>query len=152
MPFVLTTLEECQSRSEELLNLPEVFPDRFSRQQFGDAELICFHQNGVDKIVLTEELLPKVVKCCHEVMAHAEGGGRLAATIKRHYYHRNLDEECKKHCKECETCAKMKCDTKTHGESGPRDATVMPWQQVHCDSIGNWEVHLRACTLTFHAP
>ena len=28
---------------------------------------------------------------------------------------------------------------------------VMPWQQVHCDSIGNWEVHLRARTLTFHA-
>ena len=151
VPFVFKTLEEYQSRSEELLNLPEVFPDRFSRQQFGDAELVCFHQNGVDKIVLTEELLPKVVKYYHEVMAHAEGGGRLAATIKRHYYHRNLDEECKRHCKECETCARMKRDTKTYGESGPRDATVMPWQQVHCDTIGNWDVPLHARTLKFRA-
>ena len=85
VPFQFKTLEEYQGRSEELQNMPEVFPDRFSRQQFGDAELVCFHQNGVDKIVLTEELLPKVVKYYHEVMAHAEGGGRLAATIKRHY-------------------------------------------------------------------
>ena len=57
--------------------MPLVFPDWFSRQRFGDAELICFHQNGEDKIVLTEELLPKVVKYYHEVMAHAKGTSRL---------------------------------------------------------------------------
>ena len=27
----------------------------------------------------------------------------------------------------------------------------MPWQEVHCDSIGPWKIELRARTLTFHA-
>ena len=75
LPFQFKTLEDYQARSEELMSMPLVFPDRFSRQSFGDAELICFHQNGDDKIVLTQELLPKVVKCYHEAIAHAEGAG-----------------------------------------------------------------------------
>ena len=37
------------------------------------------------------------------------------------------------------------------GETAPRDASVMPWQEVHCDSIGPWKIELRAHTLTFHA-
>ena len=27
----------------------------------------------------------------------------------------------------------------------------MPWQEVHCDSIGPWTIELRARKLTFHA-
>jgi hypothetical protein len=28
---------------------------------------------------------------------------------------------------------------------------MMPWQEVHCDSIGPWKIELRARSLTFHA-
>ena len=87
LPTQFETLAECQACSDELTNLPEVFPGRFSLQAFRDVELMCFHQNGEDKIVLaTSELPPKVVKCSHESMAHAEGATRLANTIKRHFY------------------------------------------------------------------
>ena len=151
LPFQFKTLEEYQSRSEELQSMPLVFPERFSRQRFGDSELICFHQNGDDKIVLTQDLLPKVVKYYHEAMAHAEGSGRLSHTIKRHFYHKDIDEVVKKHIQECTECVLSKRGEKTYGESGPRDAFVLPWQQVHCDSIGNWEIPLRARTLKFHA-
>ena len=27
---------------------------------------------------------------------------------------------------------------------------MMPWEEVHCNSIGPWKIELRACTLTFH--
>ena len=151
LPFQFKTLEEYQMRSEELQSLPEVFPDRFSSQSFGDAELICFHQNGEDKIVLTHELLPKVVKYYHEAMSHAEGEGRLVQTIKRHYWHRDIDKAVKQHIEACDTCARKKRGGKVYGESGPRDASVLPWQQVHCDSIGPWKIDLRGRTLTFHA-
>ena len=57
----------------------------------------------------------------------------------------------KQHIDECDTCVKMKRDGWVYGETGPRDATVLPWQQVHCDSIGNWTIELRARTVTFHA-
>ena len=151
LPFQFKTLEDYQSRSEELKNMPTVFPDRFSRQRFGDAELICFHQNGEDKIVLTQELLPKVVKYYHEAMSHAEGAGRLTQTIKRHYYHRDIDKAVKQHIDKCDTCTRNKRGGRIYGETGPRDASVLPWQQVHCDSIGPWKIDLRARTLTFHA-
>ena len=151
LPFQFTALEEYQRRSEDLQNMPLVFPERFSRQRFGDAELICFHQNGEDKIVLTQELLPKVVKYYHEAMAHAEGAGRLSHTIKRHFYHRNIDDVVKTHIQECTTCVRNKRGERTYGEAGPRDASVLPWQQLHCDSIGDWTIDLRARTLKFHA-
>ena len=57
----------------------------------------------------------------------------------------------KQHIDQCDTCTKYKRGGKIYGETGPRDASVLPWQQVHCDSIGPWKIELRARTLTFHA-
>ena len=151
LPFQFSVLAEYQQRSEELQNMPLVFPDRFSKQTYGGSELICFHQNGEDKIVLTHEMLPRVVKYYHEAMAHAEGAGRLSNTIKRHYYHRDIDQVVKRHIQNCTTCVKYKRGERIFGEAGPRDASVLPWQQVHCDSIGDWTIDLRARTLKFHA-
>ena len=144
LPTQFKTLAEHQARSDELTNLPELFPDRFSLQAFGDAELICFHQNGEDKIVLTSELLPKVVKHYHESMAHAEGTTRLVNTIKRHFYHRDIDKVVKQHIDACDACTRNKRGERLHGHTAPRDASVSPWQQVHCDSIGPWKIDLRA--------
>ena len=131
--------------------MPLVFPDRFSRQRFQDQELICFHQNGEDKIVLTEELLPRVIKYYHEAMAHAEGPERLTQTLQRHFYHCNLATAVSQHLDGCDTCIRMKRGGMVYGRTGARDATVLPWQQVHCDSIGDWTIELRAGTVTFHA-
>jgi transposase InsO family protein len=158
VPFQFSTLAEYQAKSAELMALPDVFPDRFARRVFHNSELVCFHQNGVDKIVLTSELLPKVVKYYHEAMAHAEGIGRLSHTIKRHFYHRdidgaikNIDDAVKKHIDDCETCKVNKRGGRVYGEAPPRDVRLAPWQEVHCDSIGNWTIELRARTLKFHA-
>ena len=150
-PFQFGTLFKYQQESPELLAMPDIFPDRFSREEFGQYELICFHQNGVDKIVLTQEMLPRVVKYYHEVVAHAEGAGRLSQTIRQHFWHKDIDKECKRQVGECLTCMKMKRGGKVYGEAGPRDAFVMPWQEVHCDSIGPWTIELRGRKLTFNA-
>ena len=56
-----------------------------------------------------------------------------------------------KHIDSCTTCALNKCGGRVYGESAPRDASVSPWQEVHCDSIGPWKIELRAKTLSFHA-
>ena len=47
----------------------------------------------------------------------------------------------------------MKCKRGglVYGHAAPRDTSVPPWQQIHCDSIGNWVIDLRARTLKFHA-
>ena len=63
----------------------------------------------------------------------------------------DIDKAVKRHIDQCDTCSRNKRGGKVYGETGPRDATVLPWQQVHCDSIGPWKIQLRARTLTFHA-
>ena len=75
LPFQFPTLKEHQSRCAELQSMPLVCPDGFVKTKFNNSELICFHQNNEDRIVLAHELLPKVVKCCVESMAHAESAG-----------------------------------------------------------------------------
>jgi transposase InsO family protein len=150
-PFQFETLEKYQHKSSELQAMPDAFPERFRRIKFNESELICFSQNGSDKIVLTQELLPKILKYYHETMAHAEGGGRLSHTIREHFYHRDIDKEARRHVEQCTTCDMNKRGGRVYGESAPRDASTSPWQEVHCDSIGNWKIELRARTLTFHA-
>ena len=150
-PFQFETLRDYQLKSAELQAMPDVFPDRFHKVKFNDTELICLHQNGDDKIVLTNELVPKVVKFCHESMAHAEGEGRLIKTVARHFHHGNIADEVRKQLKDCPECIASKRGGKVCGESAPPDAFTSPWQEVHCDSIGPWKIDLRARTLTFHA-
>ena len=104
-----------------------------------------------NRIVLTHELLPKVIKYYHESMAHAESAGQLSKTIKQHFHHRGIDDEVKRQLDECTTCAKNKRGGCVYGETAPQDASAMPWQEVHCDSIGPWKIELRARTLKFHA-
>ncbi|CAB9497609.1 Pol polyprotein [Seminavis robusta] len=102
---------------------------------FGNSELICFCQNDEDKIVLTKEFLPKLVSFYHKSMAHVEGMDRLEQMIKTHFYHRGIRDEVRKQIEQCEACAKNKRARRAYGESAPRDATAMPWQEVHCDTI-----------------
>ena len=151
VPFQFPSLQHYQEKSAELQSMPQVFPDRFVVKQFNDSQLTCFRQNDADRIVLTQELLPKVIKFYHESMAHAEGSGRLSKTIKQHFYHGDIDDACKQHVQSCDACAVMRRGGRMHGESAPRDASVMPWQEAHCDSIGPWKIELRARELTFHA-
>jgi transposase InsO family protein len=151
VPFNFISLEEYQNNCPALQATFEQRPERFYKAKFGAAQLICISQNGTDKIVLTQELLPRVVKYYHEVMAHAEGMKRLAQTIKRHFFHRNIEAEAKKLVESCTTCNKYKRGGRVYGEAAPRDASVLPWQEVHCDSIGPWKIELRARTLSFHA-
>ena len=122
----MLVVEEYQQKSSALLDLVMTRPDRFHVVPHGDSNLICYHQNGENKIVLTQELLPKVVNYYHEAIARVEGMTRLGQTIKRHFYHSKIDAEVKKHVEECKICPLVKHGGNVYGESAPRDALVMP--------------------------
>jgi len=38
----------------------------------------------------------------------------------------------------------MKRASRQYGDLTPREAVASPWQEIHCDTIGNWEIELRA--------
>ena len=62
-----------------------------------------------------------------------------------------MDKEIKKQIDNCMMCTTCKHRGRVYGKSAPRDASVNPWQEVHCDSIGNWKIDLKVQTVTFHA-
>ena len=120
---------------------------------FGATESICYKASKHDgpKICLTQEMLPKFIKWYHEKMAHIEGSSWIERTLKRHFYHPKMDDEINKLIQSCEACQKYKWGSRQYGELSPRDAVLLPWQEIHCDTIGPWTIDLRAQTLEFKA-
>jgi hypothetical protein len=83
-------------------------------------------------------------------MGHAEDTKHLSETIEQHFHHKDIDKEVNRQVKDCTICDKNKQGGRVYGTAHPRDASVMPWQEVHCDSIGPWKINLQARSLTFH--
>lgn len=114
-------------------------------QKYGNAELICYMAKPDEpKIVLTDYMLPRLVKYFHESSAHAEGIDRLSATVSRHFYHPSLLQEIKTQVGTCLLCQQYKRLGGQFGALAPRDAIAAPWQEVHVDTIGPWRVNKKS--------
>lgn len=126
---------------------------RFAYRQIGGEQIVCFNAvpDGPWQIAVTDEFLPKLIKWYHEVTVHTEGADRLTATLSHHFYHPHLAREVRKFVDSCEVCAKMKVGHRQYGELAPRTAPLIPWQEVHCDSVGNWQIKIKGRVLKFNA-
>ena len=150
-PFNFETLVQYQNQSATLKDKLAKVPE-YQEREYGNTKLICYVQPGQsDKIVLTKELVPKLVKWYHEAIAHVEGVSRMEEALCRNFYHPRLKDEIKKHVLTCDDCQKYKRGSRQYGHLAPRDANVTPWQEIHCDTIGPWKIELRAKTLEFKA-
>lgn len=149
-PFQFHTLASYQ-RKASLARLVRERPDDFTFRRYGNEQLVCTRQGNHYRIALTAELVPKLVRYYHSIMAHVEGADRMIASLKQHYHHPLLEKEIRAQISACEVCQRMKRGSKVQGESAPRDASATPWQEVHCDTIGPWTIELRARNLTFRA-
>ena len=108
-------------------------------------------QTDEPRIVLSDFMLPRMVKYYHERSAHAEGMDRLMATISRHFYHPGLRHEVSKQTTACLICQRYKRHGGQFGELAPREALASPWQEIHVDTIGPWRVNRRGIELKFKA-
>jgi hypothetical protein len=71
-------------------------PEQYALVTLGETNLICYIANlQQPKIVLTDDMLPRIVRYYHLIAQHAEGMDRLEWSLKRHFYHLRLrDEVC----------------------------------------------------------
>ena len=67
------------------------------------------------------------------------------------FHHPKLRDEIRNYVKTCDACQKCKGGFRQYGKLSARDATLMPWQEIHCDTIGPWKIELQAKILTFKA-
>jgi hypothetical protein len=117
---------------------------KFQRVRFATTKLICFCQNGEDKIVLPESILPRVVEYYYEAMAHVEGMSRQEQTLKCHYYHPTLSDEIKRQLEialnACAASEVARCMVRPHlGTHLSRGSkyTVIQWVENSAESARN---------------
>jgi transposase InsO family protein len=70
-------------------------------------------------------------------------------TIRRMYHHPNLKAAIQTF--QCEVCRQNKLPGAMYGELPPREAIVMPWEEVHVDLIGPWKIEINNKVVEFNA-
>ena len=155
IPFTLKLYTNINNaamlRSDAVKELIQKDPGQFVLQLFGSIELVCKSNRNDFQIVLSDEMMPKLVQWYHAATIHAEGMDRLEASIRRHFYHPQLRVEIRTVVRSCDTCQKMKRGGRQFGELAPRKALAVPWQEIHVDTIGPWTIKLRGQKITFMA-
>jgi transposase InsO family protein len=145
-------LHEVQQQQPALWNLPQVHPDRYSYQQFGNVNLVCYRipleHNW--KIFVPDALLHRLVRWYHSVLCHA-GINNLHQTLSMVYHHPQLHATVEKWCRECPTCQRYKLMGPGYGYLAPREARTQPWYEVAVDTIGPWEIVIDGETHKFYA-
>ena len=147
IPFKFETIQQYQAESPGLQLA--VQQQQYQLLPFGSVHLICRPTDG--KIVLTDSLLTRVVRWYHLSSVHIQGMDRLYGTISRHFYHPRLREEVRAQVSTCTICQQNKRYGRQYGELAPRDAFILPWQEVHVDMIGPWKIRVNGRTLTIKA-
>jgi hypothetical protein len=139
-PFHFEMIRQYQNDSEQVQNWLQDKPNEFAKHTFGEAELICKVQEGSYRMAISDEMLPKLVKWYHLHTMHAEGMDRLEASIKRHFYHPKIRDEVRKQVDSCVVCQTSKKYGGQFGEHAPHEAPLVPWEEVHINNVGPWEI------------
>jgi len=148
-PFHFETIRHYQQLSEPLKQ--QLNSGLYRLRRFGNTDLICQLEQYGDRIILSDEMLPRLVRWYHLATAHIEGINRLEATIGRHFYHPALRQEIQRQISVCHSCQINKRGGYQYGELAPREAIVSPWQEVHVDTIGPWKIKVNGVPFEFRA-
>jgi Integrase zinc binding domain len=147
VPFRFETLYYYQREDRQLQDA--LRRDFYHMQRFGTFDLICL--KGTNRIVLSDTVLPLLVRWYHLSSVHMQGMDRLEGTIKQHFYHPKLREEIRRQLSPCQDCQLNKRYAQQYGALAPREAISIPWQEVHIDSIGPWRLRVNKVDITIQA-
>jgi hypothetical protein len=143
-PFHFATMRHYQQRSNATKQLLIDQPEQYALVTLGETVLICYIANPQQpKIVLTDDMLPRIVRYCHLTAQHAKGMDRLEWLLKRHFYHLRLRDEVHSQVSRCKIGQKMKRYSTNFTQLPAQEATSVPWEQVHVDLIGPWNIKVK---------
>ena len=127
-------------------------PTKFPILDFGEVQLICHVANPGDswKIAIPSQALTNIVKWYHQVLNHV-GMTRLHLTISTHFYHPQLRQTVDRIVQECPICQKYKLAGPGYGQLPPRNAPLVPWDEVAVDLIGPWNIKMNNQEFVFNA-
>ena len=155
IPFQLDfgTIAQAQERDAALTALKAKFPLQYVDRLLATDTNVCCHTTKPDdplRIYLPDELLENSVRWYHLALSHV-GSNRLFDTMSMHFYNKNLNSVIEKVVSTCDTCQRYKTVGRQHGELAPREAALIPWQEVAVDLIGPWTLNVAGQELKFLA-
>ena len=155
VPFVLDypTIAVSQAGDAQLQLSRQATPLRFEQRLMAPNTSIWYHRLAVDKpwkIYLPQVLLNRAIRWYHLALSHL-GSKRLFDTMSMIFYHRELRNRLEAVIAPCEHRQKYKNVLRGHGHTAPREAGLLPWNQVAVDLIGPWTLTISDETIQFTA-
>ena len=155
IPFQLDfgTIAEAQGRDADLAASKAEHPLQYVDQLLAtDTNICCYTAQPDDplRIYLPDELLENSIRWYHLALSHV-GSNRLFDTMSMHFYNKKLRSTIEKIVSTCDACQRYKTVGRGHGELAPREAALIPWQEVAVDLIGPWTLNVAGQELKFLA-
>ena len=150
-PLDYELLQHAQFDDQELQLVAAQDHETYPVQQFNGIPLICYAQNDKPwRICIPDQHLNRVVDWYHRILGHS-GITRVHDTIAVHFFHPHLRDRTEERISSCEHCQKHKLVGRGVGELPPREAPLLPWEEVAVDLVGPWPVEVNGRELLFHA-
>lgn len=141
-PLDLAWIQQEQFNDQRLQQLRQAQPHLFPIKCVDNLPLMCFCVDPVQPenewcICIPTHLLQDTIRWFHTILGHG-GKSRTYDTIRRMYHHPDLKQTVDAY--KCRVCQRRKLQGSGYGELPPREAIMMPWQEVHVDLIRPWIV------------
>ena len=153
-PLDYAVIQRHQFEDQALNDKARLEPHRFQAKEMRPGlALLCVLSRPHDppenwKIALPTVLVDPVIHWYHLVLGHA-GIRKMKDSISNHFYHPDLSARIEKY--NCDACQRNKVLGPGYGELPPRDAPLMPWDEVALDLIGPWKMDVDGQEVEFHA-
>ncbi len=112
--------------------------DRRNQKMIIDDTVVLVRKNRESdrpRLIIPDSLQSKVLSWYHHYLQHP-GSDRMEGTIGAVMYWHGMSAQIRRMCKFCPRCQKAKTRKRKYGHVPPKEATVVPWQTLHCDLIG----------------
>ncbi len=125
---------------------------KYPEKQFGDVRVLCYKREptSVWKICIPTQQLDELTNWFHLALNHC-GLHRLLTTINMHLYHPRLRRVSEQSTQNCDACQRQKQPGTQDAHLPPREAALIPWEEVALDLIGPWKVTVENESYEFYA-
>jgi hypothetical protein len=155
-PLDLRWIQENQFEDSELNDMQREHPGKFPSNTIDGIALLCYRRDHLDenpnnwKICIPSGLLKDMVLFFHKILGHA-GEVRVYDSIRARFHHPKLKAMVEQVRKDCQVCRQYKMQGPGYGELSARQVTMVPWEEVHIDLIGPWNVSINGMEVEFNA-
>jgi hypothetical protein len=139
-PLNLELITEYQAKDEQLQTALTKRPTKFMAEM-RDGTKLYVHETS-KAIYVPVSLRNPILQWYHITLVHP-GIKHMQATLKEHFCWPGVDAAIEELVRTCPTCQKCKIKAvKKYGKIPlPINHKLAPWEEVHIDLIGPWDVH-----------